>query len=71
MVRGPVMLVIGFGLAFYLNMQLALVFVGVSPFMILALALIVCHVGPLYGVLQTTVDKLNDEFRRCLPPCVP
>lgn len=66
MVRGPVMLVIGFGLAFYLNMQLALVFVGVSPFMIVALALIVRHVGPLYGVLQTTVDKLNDVVQEML-----
>lgn len=66
MVRGPVMLVIGFGLAFYLNMQLALVFVGVSPFIIVALALIVRHVGPLYGVLQTTVDKLNDVVQEML-----
>lgn len=66
MVRGPVMLVIGFGLAFYLNMQLALVFVGVSPFMIVALALIVRHVGPLYGVLQTTVDRLNDVVQEML-----
>lgn len=66
MVRGPVMLVIGFGLAFYLNMQLALVFVGVSPFMIVALVLIVRHVGPLYGVLQTTVDKLNDVVQEML-----
>lgn len=66
MVRGPVMLVIGFGLAFYLNMQLAPVFVGVSPFMIVALALIVRHVGPLYGVLQTTVDRLNDVVQEML-----
>lgn len=66
MVRGLVMLVIGFGLAFYLNMQLALVFVGVSPFMIVALALIVRHVGPLYGVLQTTVDRLNDVVQEML-----
>lgn len=66
MVRGPVMLVIGFGLAFYLNMQLALVFVGVSPLMIVVLALIVRHVGPLYGVLQTTVDKLNDVVQEML-----
>ena len=66
MVRGPVMLVIGFGLAFYLNTELALVFVGVSPFMIVALFLIVRHVGPLYGVLQSTVDKLNDVVQEML-----
>lgn len=66
MVRGPVMLLIGFGLAFYLNTKLALVFVGVAPFMAVALFLIVHHVGPLYGVLQTTVDKLNDVVQEML-----
>ena len=66
MVRGPVMLVIGFGLAFYLNSTLALVFVAVVPVMAVALALIVHHVGPLYGVLQSTVDRLNDVVQEML-----
>lgn len=66
MVRGPVMLVIGFGLAFYLNSTLALVFVAVVPVMAVALALIVRHVGPLYGVLQSTVDRLNDVVQEML-----
>ncbi|MBM6953538.1 ABC transporter ATP-binding protein [Enorma phocaeensis] len=66
MVRGPVMLVIGFALAFYLNTELALVFVAVAPVMAVALVLIVRHVGPLYGVLQRTVDRLNDVVQEML-----
>ncbi len=66
MVRGPVMLVIGFALAFYLNTELALVFCAVTPIMALAMVFIVRHVGPLYGVLQGTVDKLNDVVQEML-----
>ncbi len=66
MVRGPVMLVIGFGLAFYLNAELALVFVCVAPVMAIAVAAIVRRVGPLYGVLQATVDRLNDVVQEML-----
>ncbi|OUN89542.1 ABC transporter ATP-binding protein [[Collinsella] massiliensis] len=66
MVRGPVMLIIGFILAFYLNAELALVFVVVAPVMAISMALIVRRVGPLYGVLQATVDKLNDVVQEML-----
>ncbi len=66
MVRGPVMLVIGFGLAFYLNAELALVFVCVAPFMAAALALIVRRVAPMYGRLQATVDRLNEQVQEML-----
>ncbi len=66
MVRGPVMLIIGFGLAFYLNATLALVFVGISPLMTIMLVFIIHHVRPLYGVLQSTVDRLNDVVQEML-----
>ena len=66
MVRGPVMIVIGFGMAFYLNAELALVFLCVTPVMAVALALIVRRVGPSYSVLQATVDKLNDRVQEML-----
>ncbi len=66
MVRGPVMLVIGFALAFYLNAELALVFVCVVPVMAVAMVAIVRHVGPLYGVLQAKVDRLNDVVQEML-----
>lgn len=66
MVRGPVMLVIGFALAFYLNAELALVFCAVVPVMAIAIVLIVRRVSPLYSVLQATVDKLNDVVQEML-----
>ena len=66
MVRGPVMLVIGFALAFYLNAELALVFVCVVPVMAVAMVAIVRRVGPLYGVLQAKVDRLNDVVQEML-----
>ena len=66
MVRGPVMLIIGFALAFYLNAELALVFCGVVPVMAVAIVIIVRRVSPLYGVLQATVDKLNDVVQEML-----
>ena len=66
MVRGPVMLVIGFALAFYLNAELALVFVCVVPVMAVAMVAIVRRVGPLYGVLQAKIDRLNDVVQEML-----
>ena len=66
MVRGPVMLVIGFALAFYLNAELALVFCAVVPVMAIAIVVIVRRVSPLYSVLQATVDKLNDVVQEML-----
>lgn len=66
MVRGPVMFLIGIVLAFYLNAELALVFVGVAPLLAISLVFIVSHVGPMYGVLQSTVDKLNDVVQEML-----
>lgn len=66
MVRGPVMLIIGFFMAFFLNAELAVVFCVVTPFMALTMFLIVNHVAPLYGVLQITVDKLNDVVQEML-----
>ena len=66
MVRGPVMLAMGLSLAIYLNAELALVFLGVVPVMALGMAAIVQHVGPLYGVLQKTVDRLNNVVQEML-----
>ena len=66
MVRGPVMLTMGLSLAIYLNAELALVFLGVVPVMALGMAAIVRHVGPLYGVLQKTVDRLNNVVQEML-----
>ncbi len=59
MVRGPVMLVLGVGLAFILNGKLALVFIVSAPILGAVLAFIVHKVGPLYNRQQTSIDNLN------------
>ena len=66
MMRGPIMLVMGLALSFVMSARLAVVFFVVLPFLAVALALIVRHVAPLYRVLQSTMDALNDELQQDL-----
>lgn len=66
MVRGPVMLVMGLVLASYMNARLAIVFFVVLPFLAIALAFIVRHVGPLYRLLQSAMDQVNDVVQENL-----
>ncbi len=51
-VRGPVMLVLGIGLSFWMNARLALVFLVCTPVLAVALFFIVRKVAPMYGRLQ-------------------
>lgn len=66
MLRGPVMLVMGVILAFTMSMKLAVVFLVILPLLALALGLIVMKVAPLYGILQTSMDHLNDTLQEDL-----
>ena len=66
LVRGPVMLVLGIGLAFFLNRRLALVFVICSPILGAVLAVIVHKVGPLYQRQQKAVDHVNGFVQESL-----
>ena len=66
LVRSPVMLFMGVGLAFYLNARLALVFVFSAPILGAILALIVHRVSPLYSRQQTAVDHLNGQVQETL-----
>ena len=66
LVRGPVMLVLGVGLAFVLNARLALIFVVCAPVLGTALALIVRKVGPLYHRQQAAVDHVNGRVQESL-----
>ncbi len=59
MIRGPVMLVMGVALSFWMNPYLALVFVVCAPVLGVILAWIVHKVAPMYGKLQKVVDRLN------------
>ena len=59
MVRGPVMLVMGVGLSFWMNPTLALVFLVCAPLLGAALFYILRKIAPLYSLLQRAVDRLN------------
>ena len=63
LVRSPVMLFMGIGLAFFLNPGLALVFVLTAPVLGIILALIVHKVSPLYRRQQQAVDHVNGRLQ--------
>ena len=60
LVRSPVMLVMGLGLSFWMNAELALIFVVCAPILALILFLVVSRVAPMYSRLQKAVDRLNN-----------
>ena len=66
MVRGPVMLVMGLVLASLMNARLAIVFFVMLPILAIALSFIVRHVGPLYRLLQSAMDQVNDVVQENL-----
>ena len=59
LIRGPVLLVMGVALSFWMNPRLALVFVVCAPILGTILAMIVHKVAPMYERLQKVVDHLN------------
>ena len=59
LVRGPVMLVMGLILSFWMNRSLAFVFVVSTPILAVILICIVRKVAPMYSRLQKAVDQLN------------
>lgn len=59
LIRGPVMLVMGIVLSFWMNARLALVFVVCVPLLGAVMFCIVRKVAPMYESLQTVVDRLN------------
>ena len=59
LIRGPVLLVMGVALSFWMSPRLALVFVVCAPIFGTVLALIVHKVAPMYERLQKVVDHLN------------
>ena len=66
MVRGPVMLVMGLLLAFFMNVRLALVFLVCMPVLGCILFFIIRKTAPMYGRLQTAVDKVNSVVKENL-----
>ena len=66
LVRSPVMLFMGLGMAFLLNAKLTIVFLITTPILAVILAWIVTKVGPLYDRQQTAVDHLNGRVQEAL-----
>ena len=59
LLRSPVMLLMGVGLSFWMNAELALVFLVCAPLLGITLFCIVRRVAPMYSRLQRAVDQLN------------
>ena len=66
LVRSPVMLCMGLGLSFWMNAELALIFLVCAPVLGLILFCVVRKVAPMYGRLQKAVDRLNNVVQEGL-----
>ena len=66
LVRGPVMLVLGVALSFWMNAKLAVIFLVCAPVLGIILFFIVRKVAPMYGRLQKVVDRLNNTVQEGL-----
>ena len=66
LVRGPMMLILGLGLSFWMNAKLALIFVLCAPVLALILFFVVRKVAPMYGRLQKAMDQLNNVVQEWL-----
>ena len=66
LVRGPTMLVLGIGLSFWLNAELAMVFLVCLPILAVILFFVVRKVAPMYSRLQRSMDRLNNVVQEGL-----
>lgn len=65
-VRCPLMLVFSLAMAFSINSRVTLIFLAVTPFLMIALALIMKGAFPLFTRIFKTYDKLNNVVRENL-----
>ncbi len=66
LVRSPVMLVMGIGLAVWMNARLALIFLVCAPVLGCILFLVVRTVAPMFARLQKVMDRLNNVVQEGL-----
>lgn len=59
LVRSPVMLLMALFFTFTINAELSLIFIIVTPILGIGLFVIVRKVGPLYRLMQASIDKVN------------
>ncbi len=65
-VRAPALLIGTLIMVFIVNAQLALIFIAVIPFLIIAISIIVSLSYKKFGVLQRKIDKINSVVRENL-----
>lgn len=65
-VRGPSMLIIGIIFAFFINRELALIFLVAMPVLALLLFFIMRKLRPMYGKLQIALDRVNSIIQENL-----
>ena len=58
-VRAPVMLVMALGMSIVMSPRLAVVFLVAIPTLAACLYLILRRLGPMYGIMQRALDRLN------------
>ncbi|MBQ4339658.1 MAG: ABC transporter ATP-binding protein [Firmicutes bacterium] len=61
--RAPLMLIFSVVMAFVINVEITLVFIGVLPFLAAALFLIINKAHPIFERIFKTYDKLNNVVR--------
>lgn len=66
LVRGPVSLLAGIAYAALMSPDLVVVFCVTAPTIAVAMFFVVRHVGPLYRMLQRSMDRLNDTLQEDL-----
>lgn len=66
LVRGPVSLLAGIAYAALMSPDLIVVFCVTAPTIAVAMFFVVRHVGPLYRMLQRSMDRLNDTLQEDL-----
>ena len=66
LIRGPVMLILGVALSFWMNPRLSLVFLVLSPVLGGLLLFIVKKIAPLYTRLQQAMDRLNNTVQETI-----
>lgn len=65
-IRGPAMMIIGIIMAFFINKKLAIVFLVAMPILGFLLFFILQKLRPMYGKLQTSVDRVNSTIQENL-----
>ncbi len=59
LIRAPFMFLMCLIFSLMINVKLSLIFIIVSPILAIGLFLIVSHVGPLYRLMQSSIDEVN------------